>query len=417
MSYVDFLRCRRCGMEYQLDEVEFVCEKCGGPLDIFYLYEVVADKIGNGKETLKRRKGGVWKYLELLPLKHKRHMISLGEGGTKLLKCDKLGEKLGVGNLYVKDETTNPTGSFKDRTTCVSISKALEFGIKTVAMSSSGNAGASLAAYSAKAGIECYVFVPEKIPEVKLSQMLIFGAKVVTVEGMIDDATRLMFEACKENGWTSLDTTTKVNPYSLEGAKTISYEICEQLDWKSPQWVIVPVGSGNLFSATWKGFREFHEMGLIDDLPAMVMIQSDACYPLVKAYREKQKAEEIEPWEGEIKTIALAERYPWEAHLSLKAIYESDGVAETVSDEEILAAEKLLASNEGVFAEPTGAASVAGLIKLVKAGVIEKDDVVVCEVTGSGLKDPLSALRACKAPINVSASTSMEELNKMLENF
>ena len=385
MSYLSAIQCKKCGQRYLTDKSMYLCPKCEGPLDIIYDYDRIATKLN--RSTLEARPMGVWKYPELLPLTTDTK-VNLGEGGTGLVKCEKLGKALGLENLYVKNETMNPTGSFKDRGMAITISKAVEFGAKTIVIASTGNAAISAAAYAAKAELDCYVFVLAETPLAKITQIRIYGSKVIAVKGSLDDAFQLSKDACEKYGWHDVTSSIKVNPWHGEGLKTIAFEIIEQLDWKSPDWVIVPVGSGSNLTANWKGFKEFRRVHLIDDLPRMIGAQPSGIAPLIKTYKQGMEPDEIEPWK-ERKTIAsgIGSLSPPDGDTALIAIRESGGVAEEVTDEEILQAEIQLARNEGIFAEPTGAIPVAIAKKLLDAGIIDRDDTIVLEITGGGLKD------------------------------
>ncbi|MFQ5710552.1 MAG: threonine synthase [Candidatus Geothermarchaeales archaeon] len=411
MSYVTHQRCSKCDALYPPEEVILTCERCGGRIEIIYDYERIAEDVT--KEGLERREPSVWRYRELLPIVNEENIVSLGAGGTHLQRCHKLAERLRVKGLYIKDETSNPSGSFKDRCATVSISKALEGKAKAVTIASSGNAAAAAAAHAAKAGIPCYVFVSSAIDMSKLVQIRMYGAKVMCVEGIVHDCTKMTIEASKRYGWVNVTTSSTFNPYTVQGPKTTAYEVSQQLGWETPAWMIIPVGSADNLSGHWLGFRDFREMGFIDEIPRLVGIQAAGCAPFVEAYREGKRPEEIEPWEN-IQTIAsgLADAYPYDVEVAMSGVRESGGCAESVTDEEMLEALKLLGSDEGIFAEPSGAASVAGLRRLLDDGVIDHGDVVVCEVTGTGLKDPKSMAGIHGEPVRI--RPSMEELDRVL---
>jgi len=377
------LQCASCSQIYEPFEKRYICA-CGGSLKLIYDYDLVAKKLN--QETLSSRRGGVWKYRELLPMKDDIE-VSLGEGGTRLVRCNRLGTKLGFANLYVKDETKNPTASFKDRGMTIAMSKAVEFGASAVAIASTGSAGGSASAYAAKAGLDCIVFVPTTAPALKVVQIGVFGSKIVRIEGSLDDACNLLYKAIEKFGWHDMTTSLKTNPWLGDGLKTSAYEISEELDWKSPDWVIVPIGSGSNLTSHWQGFLDFHRLDLIDDLPRMVGAQPSGIAPLVRAYENNTK--NIEPWKDR-KTIAsgIGSLLPPDGDTALSAIHESKGTAVHVTDSDILNAEIQLARTEGIFAEPSGALSIAAAKKLLDGGVIDQNDVVVSVVTGNGLKDP-----------------------------
>ena len=410
--FVKELRCLRCGHRHRPEDKPYVCEKCGGKIEVQYDYE----QIRISRKTLEKRKRGVWKYAELLPVRNPDRAVTLGEGGTPLIKAARLGKKLGLKHLYLKDETRNPTGSFKDRLMTVGVTKALEFGAKTVVTASSGNAAISLAAYAAKVGLECYTFVPERAPESKLAQISIHGAVVVKVteKERGDPTYELMIESWKRFGWHPIPSAGAFNPYHWEGIKTLAYEVCEGLKWSCPDWVFVPTGAGTLLSGCAKGFSELKRLGLTKNMPRIVAVQAKGCAPLVRAFRQNIPYERIETWKKP-KTVAggLIDPFPWDADTAIEGIRRSGGDAVAVSDKEILQAEKELAQMEGVFAEPSGAAGVAGLKALIDEGKVDASDTVVVEVTGGGLKDVQTALEISKRPRTI--SPSIKALSKLIK--
>jgi len=390
------IKCISCGMEYEDNEIIYTCKKCGSIL------EVICD-VDISKEIFKCRRSTMWKYKEFMPV-DESSIVTLEEGGTPFCKCDKLGEKLGV-DLYVKVEGSNPTGSFKDRGMSVGITKAMELGVNAVGCASTGNTSASLAAYAARAGLKCIVLLPSgKVALGKLAQAMFHGADVISVKGNFDEALEAVTALALEG---KLYLLNSVNPYRLEGQKTIGYEIIDDLGWQSPDRIILPVGNAGNISAIWKGIKEFNRAGFMEDLPMMTGIQAEGAAPIVRAIREGK--EEIVPFEHP-ETVATAIRIgaPVSALKAIRAINESEGYAETVTDEEILSAQKLLARTEGIGVEPASAASIAGLIKLVDNGVVDKNEKIVCIVTGHLLKDPNTAINACTEPIEMDA-----DINKL----
>lgn len=366
------LRCIECGKEYGENEVRYRCD-CGG------LLEVVID-LGKVKNVFDGRNITLWKYESFIPVERR---VSLNEGGTPLYRLENLQKELGIVELYVKNEGANPTGSFKDRGMTVGVSKALELGMDKVICASTGNTSASLAAYSAKAGIKSYVLVPSgKIALGKLAQAIVYGAKVVPVRGNFDDALRVVVKASRELGVYMLNS---INPFRLEGQKTIAFEIFDQLGFV-PDNIILPVGNAGNISAIWKGFKELFQAGFIGKLPRMIGIQAEGASPLAKAWKEKK---EFKP-EEKPDTVATAIRIgnPANWRKAWLAAEESKGFFESVSDEEILRAQKLLASKEGIFVEPASASSLAGLVKLKELDLINSDESYVLITTGHGLKDP-----------------------------
>lgn len=382
------VKCIECGKENS--EESYNCE-CGGLLEVrINLDQVEIDFKLNGKDL------SVWKYKCLLPVKIEP--ISLKEGGTPLYRLERLEKELGIRKIYVKHEGLNPSGSFKDRGMTVGVTKALEFGRNAVACASTGNTSASMAMYAARAGLKAYVLLPAgKVALGKVAQALMHGAEVIGIKGNFDDALRIIREVCDR---LRIYLLNSVNPFRLEGQKTIAYEIVDEIG--VPDRVVLPVGNAGNISAIYKGFKEFLELKLIDRLPKMTGIQAERSAPIYRAFIERK--EDIEPVSNP-ETIATAIRIgnPVNAKKALKAIYESKGLAEIVSDDEIISAQKLLAKN-GIGVEPASAASVAGLIKLAKAGMIDSDETIVCIATGNLLKDPETAIKVCGEPKIVEAS-------------
>ncbi|WNY22874.1 Threonine synthase [Methanimicrococcus hongohii] len=398
-----YLKCIECGADFDKTEIIYTCRKCDGLLDVIYDYDEIKKNMDMDK--LKTAPPSVWKYKDLLPVAIEP--VSIREGGTPLYKCDRLAEKIGVKELYVKHEGMNPTGSFKDRGMTVGVSKAIELGMKTVACASTGNTSAALAIYGAKAGIPSVVLLPAgKVALGKIGQALMHGAKVIMIKGNFDDALALVRELCEQEPIYLLNS---VNPYRLEGQKTIAFEIVDQLGFKVPDRVVLPVGNAGNITAINKGFKEFVTLGITDKRPKMTGIQTEGACPIVKAY--KAGADNITP-EKNPETIATAIRIgdPVNARKALIAIKESGGMAESVTDDELVQAQKDLAQLEGIGVEPASATSVAGLKKLVDAGLISKDETVVCVTTGHLLKDPEEVISVCAEPVTVEAN--LEALRK-----
>ncbi|MCL2862560.1 MAG: threonine synthase [Methanimicrococcus sp.] len=391
------LKCIECGAEFGKTEIIYTCRKCDGLLDVIYDYSEI--KKNMDMEKLKTAPPSVWKYRDLLPIAI--DPVSIREGGTPLYKCDRLAEKIGIKELYVKHEGMNPTGSFKDRGMTVGVSKAIELGMKTVACASTGNTSAALAIYGAKAGIPSVVLLPAgKVALGKIGQALMHGAKVIMIKGNFDDALLLVRELCEQEPIYLLNS---VNPYRLEGQKTIAFEIIDQLGFTVPDRVVLPVGNAGNITAINKGFKEFMTLGITNRRPKMTGIQTEGACPIVKAY--KAGADNITP-EKNPETIATAIRIgdPVNARKALIAIKESGGMAESVTDDELIQAQKDLAQLEGIGVEPASATSVAGLRKLVEAGLISKDETVVCVTTGHLLKDPEEVISVCAEPVTVEAN-------------
>ena len=394
------IRCVSCGEEYDDDEVIYTCEKCGSVLELVNEIDVSKDIFDGRRDTL-------WKFKECIPVDENK-IVSLDEGGTPFCKCDKLGKELGV-NLYVKVEGSNPTGSFKDRGISVGMTKAMVLAVHTVGCASTGNTAASLPAYPARAGLRCIVFLPSgKVALGKLAQAMFHGAEVMSINGNFDEALEAMTALALEKHLYLLNS---INPYRLEGQKTIGYEIVRDLGWQAPDRIILPVGNAGNISAIWKGVSEFYNAGFIKDLPMMTGIQAEGACPVANAFEKGERR--VVPVENP-ETIATAIRIgaPVSDIKALNAIYDSNGYCETVTDEEILDAQKLLARTEGIGVEPASAASIAGLKKLVDAGVVDKGETITCVVTGHLLKDPNTAIDACTQPKEVDAD--IDTLRKIL---
>ena len=413
MSYVTGLRCVKCGKLYLPKDRVFTCKEDEGRLDVQYDYDSMASRIS--RETLERRRGGLWKYRELLPIENEENIVTLGEVQTPLIRCKNLGKIIGMRNLYLKDETKNPTASFKDRPMTVGVSKAVELGFDTTVSASSGNAAAALAAYSARAGLRCYTFVPEMASLGKIAQLNMFGAHVVRLRGLengVDPTVTMLRLVCKQFGWYPCPSFALFNPYQAEGPKTMSYEIAEQLDWSTPDWVFAGVGSGALLAGNWKGYEELRRLGLVKALPQMVAVQSNGCAPVVRAFEEKMDPDKIVPWvHPDSVATGLMDPLPWDGDAALKAMHDSSGTAVKVSNEEILNAQRILAKTEGIFAEPSGVAVLAGLTIMKDQGKVTSDECVVLQITGSGLKD-LDVIRSAEAPL---IDPDIEALRKVLK--
>lgn len=384
----------------------YACEECFGPLEVVYNLE----DFNASRSLFDGRPRTVWRYHELLPINNKDSIVDLGAGYTILHRCTELADDLGVKTLYVKDDTVNPTNSFKDRPSCVAVSKALEFGAEAVGCPSTGNLGAAVAAHAAKAGLPCYIFIPADIELNKVLQATLYGAKIVAVDGTYDQANRLAAQAAEEYGWAFANINLR--PYYVEGSKTLAFETCEQLGWRAPDSIVVPLGSGALLCAIDRGFSQFKELGLIEDTPVkLIGAQASGCAPISDAF--KNGFEDIEPIEHPdtiAKSLAIGD--PGDGFYALKAIRRSGGVSESVSDNEILEAIKLLAEKEGIFAEPAGGVTIAVLKKLVEAGEVLPDEEVVCCVTGSGFKAADTFLEELSRPKVI--EPSLEALSKVI---
>jgi threonine synthase len=347
-------------------------------------------------------KGIIHHYREYLPVNENTPIITLYEGNTPLVHAQNLAREIGFkGEIFLKYEGLNPTGSFKDRGMTLAISKAVEAGKKAVICASTGNTSASAAAYAAKAGLKAYVLLPKGAVALgKLSQAVIYGAQVIAIQGTFDDALEIVR---KLGEILPVEVVNSVNPYRIEGQKTGAFEICDALGF-APDYHFIPVGNAGNITAYWKGYKEYYQRGKIEKLPKMMGWQAEGAAPIVKGYPIKNP-----------QTIATAIKignpYSWQS--ALQAARESGGLIDAVSDDEILYAYKLVASKEGIFCEPASAASVAGLIKLCREGFFKGGEVVVCTLTGNGLKDPDTAMKVCQQPISL--PPVLEEVLKLIE--
>jgi threonine synthase len=398
-------QCINCGTKYDLEDIIYFCRKCGDIIEVkFDLKELKATLKASDWKT---KPLSVWRYRDFMPIHEATHLVTLNEGGTGLHRSPRLAEEVGLKEVYVKNEGENPTGSFKDRGMTVGVTKAAELGARHVICASTGNTSASLAAYAARAGLKCTVLIPSgKIAYGKLAQAMIHGAKVLQVRGNFDQALEFVLKLAEKH--KSIYLLNSINPFRIEGQKSLGYEICEQLNNEAPDRIIIPVGNAGNISAVWKGITEFHKLGFIKILPKMTGIQAAGSAPIAQAI--KTNSDKIIPVEHP-ETVATAIRIgaPVSWKKAVNAVRNSGGTAETVTDDEILAAQKLLARVEGIFVEPASASSIAGLIKLVNRGIIKKDERVVCVTTGHGLKDPDTAVKMSEKPIEVDAEMSAIE--------
>lgn len=397
LAKVEKLVCVICGREYQQEETEYTCLSCGreGILDIRYDYDAVKKTVSRDK-LRSNSDYSIWRYGDLLPLSRFDLRSYLQVGWTPIYRVERLAHYYGLKSILIKDDGRNPTASFKDRASAVGVVRALEKGSRTIACASTGNAASSLAGLSASVGLKSFIFVPQKAPQAKIAQLLIFGATVILVNGTYDQAYDLSMDACEEWGWYSRNCAS--NPYLVEGKKTVGLEICEQLDWEPPDVAIFSVGDGCTIAGAWKGFKEFYELGLTRKLPRMVGVQAEGACPVYRSFITGEKLETIVP-----DTIAdsIAVGKPRNYIKALNSIRESGGTMVTVSDEEIINSIKVLGEKAGVFGEPAGVAGLAAIPKLLKEGFMEPGEIVCHVVTGNGLKDIQSALKAKGTLISV----------------
>jgi len=385
--------CVKCGAEFKAGNETYACTQCGGILEIVYDYDYIKTRISHGKFPA-AKDFSMWRYLDFLPIEEGSRHGPLRVGWSPIYKADALGLALGLENLHVKDDGINPTSSLKDRATAIATARALHAGKDTVACSSTGNTASSLAGTAASMGLKSVIFVPERIPRGKLTQLLIFGAIVVSVKGDYGAAFRLSAQAIEKYGW--YNGNAAYNPYLSEGKKTVAMEIAEQLGvaangFMAPDFVAVSVGDGCTIAGVWKGFKDLYAVGLIDALPRLVSVQAEGCCPVNRA---AEKSVPIEPMEENTLADSIAVGIPRNGDKALAAIRESNGIAVNVSDDEILDAVRLLGKTAGVFGEPAGVAGTAGLAKAAARGLIPRNSLVVSIVTGNGLKDTASAQAA-----------------------
>ena len=400
------LKCIACNAEFDEHQTCTTCLKCGSPLDVNYNYDFIKQRLN--LYALKNSPISALKYLTFYPIINLEKIVSLNEGGTPLHYCVNLSKKYKIKNLYIKNEGANPTGVFKDRGTLVEVTKALEMKAKAVCLASTGNMAASVAAYCSIAKLPCYVLVPEGTPIGKLAQTLSYGARIIQVRGTYSDCARLAVQMSEKYGFYLAGDYV----FRLEGQKSQAYEIAEQLGWKAPDYVVCPVGCGTNLSAIWKGFKELQKLDLISNLPKLIAVQPEGCNVVVKAFNSKSK--KIQDLEKP-STIcsAVAAGSPLDGKKVIKALTESRGTALQVSDEEVLEVEQVMAKEEAIFVEPSGALPMAAIRNLTQKGFFKKDDVVVCVATGNGLKDPKSAVKMIPDPPTI--DTNLKEIDNYLK--
>lgn len=380
MSYVKGLKCRECNREYPIEPI-YVCEFCFGPLEVVYDYKSIKKLLT--KKAIEKREKTLWRYRELLPI-DAEPQVGLESGFTPLLRADNLAKELRVDSLYIKDDTVaHPTLSFKDRVVAVALTKAREFHFDTVACASTGNLAHSVSALGAKAGFRRFIFIPATLEPSKIIASLVYEPNLIAVDGNYDDVNRLCSEIANKYRWAFVNIN--IRPFYAEGSKTHGFEIIEQLGWKAPDNIVVPCASGSLLTKIWKSFKEFQEIGIIKDLRTKVFgAQATGCSPISTAI--KQDTDIIKPVKPNTIAKSLAIGNPADGYYATKAVKESGGYGEDVSDEEIVEAIKLLAKTEGIFSETAGGVTVAVTKKLIESGKIGQDELTVICITGNGLK-------------------------------
>lgn len=382
MSFVRGLRCRECAEAYPAEALH-VCDRCFGPLEVAYDYDAIAATVD--RKSIAARRPSLWRYAELLPVST-TDPVDLGAGFTPLIKADRLAAELGLGELWIKNDTMNPTGSFKDRVVSVALTKARELGFEVAACASTGNLGNSVAAHAAHAGLESYVFIPSNLERNKVLGSAVYGTTLIAVDGTYDDINRLCSELADERPtWAFVNQN--VRPYYSEGSKTLAFEVAEQLGWRAPDHVVVPVASGSQLTRIAKGFRELERVGLIDDASNAVRIsgaQAAGCAPVAEAFATGSSV--VRPVRPHTIAKSLAIGNPADGPYVLDEVRNSGGGLAAVCDEEIIDGIRLLARTEGVFAETAGGVTVASLRRLAQQGVVRADETVVAYITGNGLK-------------------------------
>jgi threonine synthase len=380
MAQVQSLRCRECGRTYDVAPI-YTCEWCFGPLEVAYDYDAIAAAIS--RETIAAGPATIWRYAPLLPVDPPGAGM-LPVGWTPLLRADRLAAELGLGELWVKDDTRNPTNAFKDRVVAVALAKALEFGMKTLACASTGNLANAVAAHAARAGLRSYVFIPADLEAGKVLTTSVYGGTVVAIDGNYDDVNRLCAELASERPWAFVNVN--VRPFYAEGSKTLAFETAEQLGWQTPDHVVVPVASGSLLTKIHKGFDELHTVGLLDEKPRVRVsgAQATGCSPVAAAFAEG--SDTITPVRPSTIAKSLAIGNPADGYYALDAVRETGGGLVAVTDEEIVDGMRLLARTEGIFGETAAGVTVASLKRLAEEGVVRPDERVVVYVTGHGLK-------------------------------
>ena len=379
MAYVSALRCRSCSREYPVEPLN-VCDFCFGPLEVAYDYDAIARVIS--RERIVTGPASLWRYEDLLPVDGE-NAVDINAGFTPLIRCRNLGKVLGLENLYIKNDSVNPSFSFKDRVVTVAATKALEFGFDTLACASTGNLACSVAAHAARAGMKSYVFIPADLEHGKVVGTAIYNPMLVAVNGSYDEVNRLCSEVADNYPWAFVNIN--IRPYYAEGSKTMAFEVAEQLGWRAPDHALVPAASGSMFTKIWKGFHEFSSLGLIGKVGTrMHLTQPEGCSPIVEAYNAQTL--HVRPVQPNTIAKSLAIGNPADGYFALKTIQDSGGTATAAPEEEITECVQLLAETEGIFTESAGGVVVAGLRHLVKSGYIKPDDLTVVYITGNGLK-------------------------------
>lgn len=399
MSFVQGLRCRECKREYPVAPLH-VCEDCFGPLEVEYDYDGIRQHLS--REKIASRPRNLWRYRELLPIDGEPR-VGLYSGFTPLIRARRLGEVLGVAELYLKDDSVNhPTFSYKDRVVSVAISKAVEFGYGTVSCASTGNLANSVSAHAASAGLDCYVFIPEGLEEGKIIGSAIYGPRTIAVKGTYDDVNRLCSEIGDKYEWAFVNVNLR--PYYSEGAKTHAFEVAEQLGWKLPQHMVVGSAGGTILPKLGKGFEELRKVGLVDadQRCRIYSAQAAGCSPIINAL--KKGVDVVDPVRPDTIATSIAIGNPADGYYVLQTVRDSGGWGECVTDHEILDGIRLLASTEGIFTEPAGGTEVAVAKKLIEQGRIPRDESIVVSITGNGYKTVEAVAHVIERPYSIDAA-------------
>ncbi len=396
MPYVEGLRCRECARPYPAEALH-VCEYCFGPLEVVYDYDAI--RAATSREKIASGPLSIWRYADLLPARAEG-AVSLGAGFTPLVRADRLAAELGLGELWIKNDTLNPTGSFKDRVVSVALTKAQELGFKVAACASTGNLANSVAAHAAHAGMESIVFIPSDLEAGKVVTTAVFGGRLVAVDGNYDDVNRLCAELAGEHpSWAFVNVN--VRTYYAEGSKTLAFEVAEQLGWQAPDHVVVPVASGSQLTKVAKGFKELFRVGLLDEEPHVRIsgAQAAGCSPVATAFAEGRDV--VKPVKPATIAKSLAIGNPADGPYAIDAVRSSGGSFGSVTDDEIVEGIRLLARTEGIFAETAGGVTIATLAQLAAQGVVRPDERVVAYVTGNGLKTIEAVSGVCGPTVTI----------------
>ncbi len=394
MLYASALRCRECKREYPLDPIH-VCEFCFGPLEVTYDYDAIRRDVTHA--SIASGPASLWRYAPFLPV-DPEYRIDLQAGFTPLLRAENLGRRLGLRELYLKNDCVNPTWSFKDRVVAVASSRARQFGFATIACASTGNLGNSVAAHAAKAGMEAYVFIPSDLESGKVLGSAIYAPKLVAVDGSYDDVNRLCAELGDKYKWAFVNINMR--PYYSEGSKTLGFEVAEQLGWRAPDHCVVPVGSGSLFTKIYKGLTELQKVGLLSEVRTrMSVAQAEGCSPVAAAWQEHSF--NFRPVKPHTIAKSLAIGNPADGYYALRQLADTNGAAAAVSDADVVEGMKLLAETEGIFAETAGGTTVAALKKLVERGAVRPDEVTIAFITGGGLKTLEAVANEVEKPLHI----------------